>query len=298
MITVGLWFFNRTAIIITRKKYPKDADALKRIFITLLSIIIGAFIVEWIVVGILYISGILLDMSLLSDDDGGGSIIITYLIAFTVIGMYESIFYFNKYIDSVKQRQELERAHVESQLQHLQEQLNPHFLFNSLNTLMSLIPMDSNKAMSYLGKLSTFYRYAVSNQQEVVIPLQKEIEHAELYLELLKERFGQSLEMSIKGEDVRDYYLFPMSLQLLIENAIKHNALSKESPLQMEIRIEPSSDRVIVTNNLQPRIEDVKTTGKGLKNLMDRYHYYNGSVINVQKTSDTFSVELPLIDKV
>jgi len=164
-----------------------------------MSVLCGTFLIQALVVAGLKMISQITALKLI-EHQSNGSIVITYFIAFGVLAIYESIYYFNKYIESVHQKKELEKAHVISQLQHLQQQLNPHFLFNSLNTLMSLIPMNPDRAMSYLGKLSLFYRYAVSNQESFLIPLKEELEHVRLYVDLLKERFGDSFFVRI-GED-------------------------------------------------------------------------------------------------
>jgi sensor histidine kinase YesM len=291
----GFWMAFRFLIIYLHKKYPEYSQATERVKIEILAILIAAPLLKFILEGI---SHIILFYCSIEDHQMPGHLEILlniYIPSGLIASLYEAFYYFKKYKESVIEKEKLEKVHVQSQLDNLRNQINPHFLFNSLNTLMNLIPTDPDSAMDYLSKLSKFYRYTVNAKEEMKSPLAKELDSAKLYADLLKVRFRDGISFDFPEVHIIDHYLLPMSLQLLIENAVKHNIVSKSKPLNVTIAIDESKEYVTVTNNLQKKIEVVSSTGMGLKNIHDRYSYFTDREMKCEKTDDSFVVSLPLL---
>lgn len=211
------------------------------------------------------------------------------------IGFYEAVYYLNALKNSVKKQEQLKRENVESQLEILKNQVKPHFLFNSLNTLASLIPEDSELAVDYVHNLAKVYRYVLEIKDKKLIPVAEELNCVKAYLFMLQIRFGENLIYKIKekGLDHVDH-IVPLSLQLLVENAVKHNVISSKKPLT--ILIEPKDNKLMVSNNLQPKIQVAKSTGTGLANIRSRYEILTNLSVQITKTANQFTVALPLID--
>jgi len=200
-----------------------------------------------------------------------------------------------------KARIELENAelkikNVETINQQLKQQIHPHFLFNSLSTLKTLIRKSPDKAEDYLIMLSDFLRVSISTDTPNIVKLKDEIELCQNYLEMQKIRFGEALLYTINiPEEIQSSAFVPVfSLLPLLENAIKHNILTEELPLQ--IKIEHKNDRIIITNNLQPKVQSEPSTGLGLENLAERYKILSGDKIIIDKSVNVFSVSIKIFD--
>jgi sensor histidine kinase YesM len=292
---MGFWFFFRFVIIALHKKYPAISEAAKRVSLQIIIVILTAPILK----GVLEIISIgVLRFCSVTDHDNPDflqSLLSIYLPAGLIIALYEAFYYFSKYKESLVEREKLENMHIQNQLDNLRNQINPHFLFNSLNTLMNLIPTDPNSAMDYLSKLSKFYRYSVGSNEDKIIPLSKELECAELYAELLKVRFRNGIHFSFPTNYSSAHFILPMSLQLLIENSVKHNIVSKSQPLNIKITIDNENEYIEVINNIQKKMESVSSTGMGLRNIKERFAYFTDKEIKCEIINNEFRVSLPLL---
>lgn len=189
----------------------------------------------------------------------------------------------------------LRQEQTQVQLDTLRNQINPHFLFNSFNALINAIHQDKEVAIDYVEKLSDYYRQILENQTKQVILVGEELDLVNNYLFLQKQRFADNLITSI----ILDHHLLktlipPMTLQLLVENAIKHNSISKSSPLRIEIFNQ--ENRLFVKNTISPKINPEKSTGVGLQNIKSRYTLLFSKQIEVSKSNTHFEVILPIID--
>ena len=174
----------------------------------------------------------------------------------------------------------------------LKNQVNPHFLFNSLNTLDGLIGIDNERAHEYVQNLSQVFRYTIGNKE--IMHLDEELDFTESYALLMKIRYGDNLQIRYNiDERYLNYYIVPVSLQLLVENAIKHNVISNRHPLLITIET-TQNDTVKVLNAIQPKSGVEHGEGIGLANLPERYEILFQKDINITKT-DIFCVEIPLI---
>ncbi|WP_294609820.1 histidine kinase [uncultured Bacteroides sp.] len=193
-----------------------------------------------------------------------------------------------------RKKQLLQQENVRMQYRQLKSQINPHFLFNSLNVLVSLINKDSERATDYTKKLSDVYRYVLTHDLEDTVSVHSELEFIQNYIEILQIRFGDGLNFTF---DVRQADMQreipPMTLQVLVENAVKHNALTASSPLT--IHISSDSRNLIVSNNIIPRMKVENSMGIGLENIKEKYDLIAGKTVSIIKTDQEFAVKLPLL---
>jgi two-component system, LytTR family, sensor kinase len=211
-----------------------------------------------------------------------------------IASMYESIRNYNFWEMTEIEKNRLEKEQLSSQLEGLKSQVNPHFLFNSLNTLIHLIPEDAQRSVNFVRQLAKIYRYFLETTNEKTVPLKQEMDFVNSYTFLLKERFGESLHLDIDDKNAcADCDIIPFSLQLLLENCIKHNIISQDKPLYISILV--NKNNLIVTNNFQPKNQVQTSTGVGLKNIENRYALLCKEKINIEKTETEFCVTLPLL---
>lgn len=222
------------------------------------------------------------------------NILIALTINLVVVTIMEIVFFFRKWKNSLIESEQLRRKNVEIQYAALTNQINPHFLFNSLNVLTSLIQDDPPKALTFTKEFSKIYRYVLDSKDKLVVSLQEELNFLNSYLYLQKIRFGKGLN-HLTQIDVYclDYFLPPLSLQLLVENAIKHNELSELNPLNLTIR--GTGDEITVTNNFQPKEKNVDKTGIGLKNLTERYSHYTDQIPVFKVENGLYIATIPLL---
>ncbi|HTE10481.1 MAG TPA: histidine kinase [Chitinophagaceae bacterium] len=224
--------------------------------------------------------------------------LIMTLISIQVSSIYE-IVYLNKERESdLIKIERSEKLKVQAQLDALKSQIDPHFIFNSLNTLSYLISQDQEKAKLFNDTLAKVYRYILINKEKDLIQLKQEIEFASNYFYLLKIRYQAGLNMLIKMDNVsiENYSIPPLSLQALIENAIKHNYFSEKINLSIEITI--SEDEIRVVNHKNIKKYDIQSSRIGLANLNERYSLIVNKDIIVSQTPDFFTVLLPVIKSV
>jgi len=188
----------------------------------------------------------------------------------------------------------LKESNLRNQIDVLRNQLNPHFFFNTLNTLSYLISQDQEKSQLFLNKLSCVLRTSIDLQQNALILLSEEIKLAEAYFYLLSIRFGGNVTLQINADDSGHYMVPPMTLQMLIENAIKHNIIATGQPLRIEIVLDEENKSLAVSNNLQPKIDSMGG-GLGLKNLEERFIMHAGRSPEIFSTDGRFVVVIPLM---
>ncbi len=181
-----------------------------------------------------------------------------------------------------------------AQFETLKNQLDPHFLFNSLNVLTGLIEENPQNAVDFTSSLSKIYRYVLEQKDKEVVPIQEEINFAKTYINLLKLRFENSLEVEMETESFSEKeFIVPLSLKILLENTIKHNIVSEQKPLK--IKIYKNENKLIVENSLQPKETLKDSTGIGLNNIINRYQLISNREVNIEKNETVFRVELPIL---
>ena len=209
--------------------------------------------------------------------------------------MYESVAFFKDWKNNVQKTEALARENVQSQLEVLKNQLDPHFLFNSLNTLASLIDYENMGAQQYLDRLSDVYRYVLLSREKRTVSLEEEMEFLDAYVYLAKIRFRENLEV-VKEISPEAYQkqVAPLSLQMLVENALKHNVFSKERPLKISI-VEEGKDFLWVINNVQEKTIFEKSTKVGLHNIRNRYQLLSDREVEISQEGGLFKVGIPLL---
>ena len=209
--------------------------------------------------------------------------------------VYETVFLVKQAESDQLKKEQLERARVEAELEALKNQIDPHFIFNSLNTLSYLIEDRPDKAMQFNDNLAEVYRYILQNKSRDLVLLREEMDFLENYFSLLKIRFEHAVQLSIPS-DARMFEQFlvpPISLQVLMENAIKHNEFSDEAPLSITVTMQ--DDFLVVRNKIRPKTLRKPSSKIGLQNLDERYKLITKKPITIDRTSDEFIVHLPLL---
>ena len=195
------------------------------------------------------------------------------------------------------ENEQLQAENIRNQYEVLKNQLNPHMLFNSLNTLRSLVRENQDKAQDYIQELSRVLRYTLQSNESQSVSLREEMEFASAYIFLLKMRFENNLQFDIQiAKSFEDYRLPPMAVQVLIENAVKHNEISDRKPLTIHI-VTNNEGYLSVSNDIQPKRTAASGTGIGLVNLAKRYRLLFKQDIQITEDKE-FSVCIPLIDEV
>ncbi|PQB05717.1 sensor histidine kinase [Aureitalea marina] len=287
------WLTIRKILIYLRKRYPSLKDNLKRNLYVFLCIVLTVNLVD--LLGGLFIEDVF------GINYGWGNrykVVIPVIIVSTMtIAIYEGIYLFIKLKNAIREEEQAKQIAVRAQLDTLRNQAQPHFLFNSLNTLRDIIDQDPKEdAKKFVDTLAEVYRYILESGSTNTIQLADEITFAKAYLHIQQERFESNLKLQwdVREEALRSYVI-PMSLQLLLENALKHNVISKAKPLS--IHISTDNDALKVCNNYQPRSTQVASTQLGLKNIEKRYALITDRKLSIQQNDHQFCVELPLLER-
>lgn len=218
-------------------------------------------------------------------------------ILFTVIVtlIYESVFLQHKWKDAALEAEKVKKLHYKSQLDSLKNQISPHFLFNNLNSLDSLLLEDTKKASKFVKALSEVYRYVLEQKDKELVSVRDELDFLQSYIFLLKTRFEDNINIMVDiSPKSHEKMLPPLTLQLLLENAIKHNVSSKKQPLNVKIET-VNHVELIVNNDLQLKNNPVQGTSLGLKNIVERYKYFTNEEVRIDKTTTSFIVKVPLL---
>ncbi len=223
-----------------------------------------------------------------------GTIISEYIIFIIIASIIYAISFFKAWRTEVQQKEEVKRESLALQYKVLQDQINPHFLFNSLNVLGSLIDIDVEKAKQFTRELSKFYRDVLQFKDLDIISLKEEIDFVTKYIYLQQIRFGEALQVDIIANEKVEGKVIPLSVQALVENAIKHNEISRANPLKIVVAISDNYE-LVVENNLQPKNQVEDSSKTGLKNLSGRYEYLTGKQMIISKNGGYFRVSVPLI---
>lgn len=288
-----LWETNRLVIVYFRKQYPEIRQSGKRITGQLIGCILVTIVVR-------YLNIWLYDQTLfwgyLFPPEGYlYNIFVGLLYVVIVAGIYEGIYYFQKWRQLVSETEALKRENLQTQLDSLKAQINPHFLFNNLGSLASLIMEDQQKAVMFVNELSSVYRYLLQTNERNLTSLSKELEFLKHYFHLLKTRFGDGVALNIHIDPkYQSYLLPPLTLQLLVENAVKHNTILPNKPLCIHIYVD-EAEQLVVVNNLQKKNSLVSSGKLGLQNIKTKYRLLHAKNVVIRETEDAFLVVIPLI---
>jgi two-component system LytT family sensor kinase len=204
-----------------------------------------------------------------------------------------AVFIFVQWQDSLKREQKLREENLIFQNETLKSQVNPHFLFNNLNTLSSLIGTRPKDAELFILRLSSIYRYILENSIKNKVSLDSELTFIKDYFFLHKIRDGEKINLKVEVGATENMFILPVSLQILVENAIKHNMATREDPLNITVYID--GENIVVVNNLQRMATRLVSTGTGLKNLAERIRLISGGKLAIEETVNEFKVKIPLL---
>jgi two-component system, LytTR family, sensor kinase len=224
---------------------------------------------------------------------------VNLLFYFTFLGLIINSYISYLYLGDLRTMREnlllAQRAQVETQLKLLRQKVDPHFLFNNLNALSSLIEKNPEAASEFVTHFTRLYRYILQHQDAEIVPLDEELAFAKDYIYLVEQRFGQAYRfgVSLAGEHAGGRLIIPTALQGLIENAVKHNEGSARSPLPITIAVE--GDYLTVSNHLRPKSSASYSAGTGLENLRARYRLLTDKPVEVSREAEIFAVKVPLL---
>jgi len=288
-----LWEIARLMIIYTRKRFSSFAESDKRIQYTLVLVTLTTVVT---MAGICAFYDLTKYWGYHFNFKGYVyNIFVALMYAVIIGGIYEGIYFFRKWREAFVEAEALKKSNLQSQLDSLKGQINPHFLFNSLSSLSSLIAEDSSRAEKFVDELAAVYRYLLQTNQKQLTTLASELGFISAYFHLLKTRFSHGLHLKLDvHERHSDYLLPPLTLQILIENAVKHNVLLQSRPLIIKVYTDVSNN-LVVENNLQKKNTIVESNKMGLSNIVTKYRLLKQRRIVIRETEDAFQVVIPLI---
>jgi hypothetical protein len=293
LMTIVLWTGSCTIIYYFRKKYPYVTQTPRRLIISFLTSLLLVIVAEAVIYPVLVYLNICPWEKI--GEYFWRDVVINMLPVIVVDLLYETFYFFEKWKKATIEAEALKTQQLRSQLNVLKNQISPHFLFNSLNTLITLINEDSQLATRFTEKLSEVYRYILQNKEKELVDLRTELDFAHSFIFLLKMRFGENLHVVNDVPRLYHHYrVAPLTIQMLIENAVKHNVVSAAHPLTIRIFIE-DDDKLVVSNNLQLKNMVKGSTKTGLDNIRRRYLLLGNRHIGVGTYENAFRVALPLI---
>ncbi len=287
LLTLTFWEGNRYIIIWMRRIFPEYSQTGRRVAAEAVLAVAYVFLVSLLLDEIYYKPVYHVSVLAIGFRISIVPTVIVYLV-------YEAVYFFDAWKMNVRKTEALMRENVQSQLEVLKNQLDPHFLFNSMNTLAALIDDENTAAQDYLEKLSDVYRYVLVSRNKNTVLLSEEIAFADAYVYLNKIRFRENLQVEKRlSTAAQAHYITPLSLQMLIENAIKHNAASRENPLH--IVIHDRDGYLVVENNISEKTILEKSTRVGLQNIINRYNLLTDREVEVKREEARFIVKIPLL---
>lgn len=222
------------------------------------------------------------------------NVIYPVLVAYVLTAFFMARAFLLEWRQAAVDAEKLRAEQFAGKYRMLRDQLNPHFLFNSLNVLSNIVYEDADRAADFIQQLSRFYRYVLEIQKEELVDLEKEIDFGGRYLKLQQLRFGENLKVDWEKQIPKGAMIPPLSLQLVLENAVKHNEISNANPLNIKISV--NDNFITVENAIQKKvIEDGSSTGVGLENIKERYRLLSDREVEILDDGKVYSVSLPLI---
>ncbi len=294
-VTTVFWLTGRAWWRVLLRRFPRVGQTARRLWwLAILNATSTALVTLGIGLGAAWAQGGRLTLGTFLSEFG-----LNLVPAVVIQLIYESWHLFQQWEQNVRRAEQLQSAGVRSQLEALQNQLDPHFLFNSLNTLSALVEPDNEPAQQFVEQLADVYRYVLLAREKTTVQLSEELDFVATYLALHKARFRDNLRVTT---DIPAMLLVchvaPLSVQLLVENALKHNVASQEHPLELRISSDAETCMLVVENTLRPRAAGlVPGTGTGLRNVRHRYELLQAPLPVVVSAEDGwFRVQLPLLN--
>ena len=296
LYTFSLMYVNAWLFRLLDKVFEKDRFSLKRLiigfissFVLSLTVIFLVRILEFVVIDKRPIAEFLSKETALD-------YIVSIVIMFFVMLSFYSFYFYKSYQENKFRQQKIIAGTANAKFESLKNQIDPHFLFNSLNVLSSLIEENPENAQRFTTSLSKIYRYVLEQKDKELVSVEEELSFAKTYMNLLKMRFENSLFYELPDTEINpDAKVVPLSLQLLLENTVKHNVVSEKRPLHIRIFIE--NDYLVIQNDLQKKDVMQDGQGVGLQNIVNRYAIISNRKVMVAENQKTFSVRIPILTK-
>ncbi|WP_303311807.1 sensor histidine kinase [Hymenobacter sp. BT730] len=297
--SAGLWLTNGFAVNWLNRYASWKENLIKRLLLTLLVSLFGSLLVI-VAINAVY-RMILLDATLASLVAAPAWERYAFPLLITVICslVMHSRSFLLSWREALLRNERLQKEMAQAEAETLRQQLDPHFLFNSLNALTSLVEEEPQLAVRFIRQLSQVYRYVLDARGREVVSLRDELEFAESFLFLQRIRYGEALQVTLPTPDSvpPQAVVPPLSLQLLIENALKHNVATASQPLQLRIELDESGRQLRVQNTLRPRrVAPGESMGIGLPNLTARYRHLTQQPVQVVRSDAEFVVTLPVLE--
>lgn len=294
LITGTIWTGVRAILMQMRRLFPRFDQTASRLFVQTICSLAFTYVATVVLKAALHR---LLSIELCTNDEVWHSYLLNLVPTLFIMSLYESAYFFGEWKKNIQRAEALARAGIQSELAALKSQLDPHFLFNSLNTLTALIDDTNAEAQNFVEQLADVYRYVLLSRDKTTVTLTEELAFVDAYVALNKTRFREDLLVEshiVPG--AASGVVAPLSVQMLVENALKHNRISSESPLHLVLRAEGgAAGYVSVTNNLQVKSSLEQSTKVGLRNIIERYRLLTRQPVEVLNEAGEFSVRLPLI---
>lgn len=280
------------------KKFPWSEATRTRAVLSIISIVIGNFILVYFCN---FMNYVVIQKTATIEDFFSSKYGLTNWFMINIALLITTFLHAKGFMEELRKtskkevvEQKLIAKSANAQFESLKNQLDPHFLFNSLNVLSSLIDENPQQAQKFTASMSKIYRYVLEQKDKELVTVEDEIEFAKIYCDLLKTRFEDSVDFAfeVEKENYRNYVV-PLSLQLLLENCIKHNFATSSKPLM--IRIFSDGDTLCIENNLQVREQIKESSGIGLSNIVQRYSLLTKRNVFIEKSEDYFKVKLPML---
>ena len=303
LYSLSLYYANAAIFIYLDKIFKTDRFIPKRIVIGF----IASFLVSIIVIFLLRIfEDVLVEGSSFSaflNNEEMSNYLVAIIVTFFVTLAFHAFYFYKAYTENKVKEQKVIAGTASAQFESLKNQIDPHFLFNSLNVLSSLIEENPDNAQKFTTSLSKIYRYVLEQKDKELVPVEEELAFAKTYMNLLKMRFENSITYELPTDEdwiasslsMAEAKVVPLSLQLLLENTIKHNVVSETKPLHIKIYFENSY--LIVENNLQKKEILQERKGVGLQNIVNRYALISERKVLVEETQIEFKVKIPILTK-
>ena len=291
LFTFTLWEGNRAIVTNLRHRYPYSDQTARRLMIQIAICVIFTLGATLLITA----AFAFINVPICPIDRWWGMALANLIPTGLVTSIYEGAYFFDEWVKNAQRSETLAKENIRSQFEALKNQLDPHFLFNSMNTLAALIDEHNEPAQKYLEQLSDVYRYVLMSKQKETVPLHEEWAFVESYIHLNKARFRDNLIVYNElPESAMQQWVPPLSLQLLVENAIKHNVVSKDRPLTLRLSVD-AHDYITVENNVQKKNILERSTKTGLQNMINRYALLTDERVEVFQTEDMFSVKIPTL---
>lgn len=296
LYSMSLYFVNAGLFIYLDSIFVDERFTKKRLIIGFLS----SFLISLLVIFLLRIfEDVLFEGRTFKEfinSESAANYLVATIITFIVTLAFHAFYFYKAYNENRVKEQKVIARTANAQFESLKNQIDPHFLFNSLNVLSSLIEENPENAQRFTTSLSKIYRYVLEQKDKELVPLEEELAFAKTYMNLLKMRFENSISYELpENYDFPEAKVVPLSLQLLLENTIKHNVVSEQKPLHIKIYLD--DNYLIVENNLQKKEVLQDRRGVGLQNIVDRYAIISERKVLIEESVEFFKIKIPILTK-